>query len=256
MRDKAKLLFINTRAMKTTEYKKMANAENTYWWHVGRKDIINRYIRNLGLKKNSAILNIGCGTGGTINMLEKHGILENVDTSQEAVNYLNKLNIKNVRKINGLKLPYKENTFDLIVALDVLEHIKEDSKALKEWHRVLKPKGKLLITVPAYQWLWSNHDESLHHYRRYTLSGLHRTVNSEGFKVKNRSYIIVFSFPLIVTYRFIASLKNNKNNKQSSYVFLPAPINNLFVKFLVIEGWLLKYISFPFGTSALIEATK
>lgn len=242
--------------MKTTEYKKMADAENTYWWHVGRMNIIDRHMQKMSLPKNSAILNIGCGTGGTINMLEKHGNLENVDTSKEAVNHLKKRNIKNVRRISGLKLPYKNDTFDLIVALDVLEHIKEDLKALAEWNRVLKPGGKLLITVPAYQWLWSDHDESLHHYRRYTLSSLHSRVNREGFKVNKRSYIIVFSFPLIVAYRFIASFKGNNKNKQSSYVFLPRPVNNIFIKFLVIEGWLLKYVSFPFGTSALIEAQK
>lgn len=242
--------------MQTIEYSKMASQEDTYWWHVGRKSIIDRHMKNMSLKNNTSILNVGCGTGGTIEVLEKYGRLENVDTSNEAVSYLKKRNIKNVRKINGLKLPYKNDTFDLIVALDVLEHIREDSRALAEWNRVLKPGGKLLITVPAYQWLWSDHDESLHHYRRYALSGLHSTVNREGFKVNKRSYIIVFSFPLIVTYRFIASFKSNKKDKQSSYVFLPGPVNNIFIKFLVIEGWLLKYISFPFGTSALIEAQK
>lgn len=242
--------------MQAIEYSRMAEQEDKYWWHVGRKKIIDRHLRNMQLSKNSAILNIGCGTGGTIDMLEKYGTLENVDTSQEAVNYLKKRNITNVKKVNGIKLPFRDSTFDLVIALDVLEHIKEDSKALKEWHRVLKPGGKLLITVPAYQWLWSDHDESLHHYRRYTLSGLHSTVNREGFKVSKRSYIIVFSFPLIVIYRFIDSLKSSKKDKKTSYVYLPKPINNIFIKLLILEGWLLKFISFPYGTSVLIEVQK
>ena len=242
--------------MNTSEYTQMAKQEDLYWWHLGRKKIIDQRLKNIRLDKKTKILNIGCGTGGTIATLEKYGQLTNVDTSKEAIRHLKKRGIKNVTQVEGLVLPYKNNSFDIVIALDVLEHIENDSKALKEWYRVLKPEGKLLITVPAYQWLWSEHDESLHHYRRYTASGLHNLVNQNNYKVFKRSYIIVFSFPLIVLYRLIASIGKNPSQKKTSYVMLPSAINTLFVNLLAIEGRLLKYINFPYGTSVLIEAQK
>lgn len=242
--------------MKTIEYKKMAELENSYWWHVGRKRIINQQLKSLKLKKTTSILNIGCGTGGMIPLFEQYGTVTNIDVSIEAVKYCKDLGYKDTIKFNGKRLPFSAGVFDVIVATDVLEHIENDSKALKEWYRVLKPGGKLIITVPAYQWLWSEHDESLHHFRRYTASGLHNLVNNNKFTVLKRSYIIVFSFPLIVLYRLIASISKKPGEKQTSYVILPSIINKFFIYLLAFEGRLLKYINFPYGTSVLIEARK
>lgn len=238
----------------------MADTENSYWWHVGRKKIINKQLNKTSDSStpSTRVLNIGCGTGGTIPMLSKFGSLDNVDVSQEAIDICHAKGFSNVKKIDDIKLPFNNKEFDLAVALDVLEHIEADESALKEWHRVLKKGGRVLITVPAYQWLWSEHDESLHHHRRYTLSGLHKKLNQAGFRVQKRTYAIVFSFPLIVGYRFVKSLFSNKNRPTAatSYVFLPRPINALFIGLLSIEAWLLQYINAPFGTSILIIAEK
>jgi len=242
--------------MKKSEYQKMYEMEETYWWHVGRKEIIKKVLSRLGLNKNTKILNVGSGTGGTVPMLEQFGEVDNVDTSDSAIAYAKSKGIKNIKKVQGIKLPYKSNSFDVLVALDVLEHIEDDGKALSEWHRVLKNNGKGIITVPAYQWLWSEHDESLHHKRRYTLSELSIKCSKAGFKINNRSYLIVFSFGLIVVYRFLSSLSNKKNGHKSSYVLLPNPINALFISLLKLESLLIKYINFPFGTTAFVEIEK
>lgn len=238
----------------------MADTEDFYWWHIGRKKIINKQLKKAfsGTSKNARLLNIGCGTGGTIPMLSQFGALDNVEISQKAIDICKSKGFTNIKKINDIKLPFKNNSFDTAVALDVLEHIEEDEGALKEWHRVLKKGGKVLITVPAYQWLWSEHDESLHHHRRYTLSELHRKLNQAGFSVQKRTYAIVFSFPLIVGYRFVKSLLPSKKETivTTSYVFLPRPINSLFIGLLSLEAWILQYINAPFGTSLLIIAEK
>lgn len=249
--------------MKSIEYSKMAETEDAYWWHVGRKKIIARQLKKTHSasgadKTKTKLLNIGCGTGGTIPMLSKFGELDNVEISQEAIDICKGKGFLNVKKIDGIKLPFKSGSFDTAVALDVLEHIEDDDGALKEWRRVLKDHGRLLITVPAYQWLWSEHDESLHHFRRYTLSELHGKLNKAGFRVQKRTYAIIFSFPLIVGYRFFKSLMPNKNQAAAatSYVFLPKPVNAFFIGLLSLEARMLQHINAPFGTSLLIIAEK
>jgi len=238
--------------MKKSEYQRMYEMEEAYWWHVGRKEIVRKVINRLNIPESANILNVGSGTGGTVATLEDFGSVENVDTSQEAITYAKSKGIKNIKKVNGIKLPYKDKTFDLLVGLDVLEHIDEDLKALQEWKRVVKKDGKVIITVPAYQWLWSEHDESLHHKRRYTLSELVAKCNKAGFRVNKRSYLIVFSFGLIVAYRFISSVSDRKKQKKSSYVMLPKPINKLFTNLLILESLVIKKINFPFGTTAFV----
>lgn len=245
--------------MKTDEFKKMAEMEDCYWWHVGRKSILSHQLAKLNINR-AHILNVGCGTGGMISLFEQYGDVINIDASSEAVKYCVQKGY-NAELVLTNSIPFPEKSFDIVVATDVLEHIEDDLAALTEWRRVLKDDGYLIITVPAYQWLWSAHDEALHHCRRYSLSQLHRIINCAGFWVNKRSYIIVFSFPLIVGYRFLMSIFNRRKaqagqEQHSSYVILPKPINRLFILFLQIEARLLEYINFPFGTSAIIIANK
>ena len=242
--------------MELSEYTTIAKLENTYWWHVGRKYIVAKILEQfLQNDQHYTILNIGCGTGGTVPVLSKFGRVINIDTSDEAISICRKLAVSNLVITDGRVLPFQEESCELAVALDVLEHIENDLDALKEWNRLLKPGGKLVLTVPAYQWLWSEHDESLHHYRRYTASSLHKLLNLAGYKVDKRSYAIFSTFPLIVGYRFMRSILPKKE-KSSSYVLLPSPINSLLISILKIEATILKYINMPFGTSVLIVAHK
>lgn len=243
--------------MEKEEYTKMAQQESNYWWYVGRIHIIRAQLKRIQDElghKDLKILNIGSGTGGTIPMLQEFGEVFNVDVSEQALKILKSKGINNLHKIEGTKLPFKANYFDVAVAMDVLEHIKEDEQALKEWSRVIKPNGRLVITVPAYQWLWSEHDESLHHFRRYTASNLHKICNQANFKVRKRSYMIMFTFPLVVGYRLLSSIykRESKDEKSTTHVKVPRLVNSTFVLLLRIESFLLQFISLPFGTSVLL----
>lgn len=245
--------------MKISEYEKMANAEDNYWWHIGRKSIIERRLKSVTKtdeREDVRILNIGCGTGGTIPMLEEHGRTMNVDTSPEAIKIARQRGIKELRLIGRDGLPFEDNSFDIIVALDVLEHIEEDLDALREWTRVLKKEGVIILTVPAYQWLWSEHDEALHHFRRYNASGLHKLLNLAGLKATKRSYIITSTLIPIVMYRLIKSILPGSKGADTSYVKLPRPVNYALAKILWAEGWCLDWINLPIGTSVLMMATK
>ncbi len=243
--------------MKKTEYARMAEREKTYWWHLGRLRIIQIYVKQaLGHGKKSKILNVGCGTGGTIDMLEGLGMVDNVDISQDAIDFMKKSGYKRITKVKDIKLPYQDKTYDMVGAFDVLEHIEDQVGALKEWRRVLKDTGAIIITVPAYQWLWSEHDVSLHHKRRYTTRRLKQVAKEAGLKPEKKSYAIVFSLPLVVSFRFINKLLGRKADSETSYVNVPNWINQFFTNLLYVEARAHKNISFPAGTSVVAVLRK
>lgn len=239
--------------MKKRAYAELAELETTFWWHVGRMDIINKQLKGLSKKGSSLkILNVGAGTGGTIPTLERHGSVTNVDTSDEAIAFLKKSGYT-VKKIDGKTLPFKDNSFDVLTALDVLEHVENDAEAIVEWTRVLKPGGHLVISVPAYQWLWSEHDETNMHYRRYTRKSLKTVFNNESsLKSKKVSYMITFSLPLIIGFRLLEKVRPKKpSNDSTNFVQLPAPINGFFINLLKLEGSIQKAVNIPAGTSLI-----
>lgn len=241
--------------MKAVEYATMAEREKTYWWHVGRLAIINSWLQRwVRPKKGAKILNVGCGTGGTLGTLEQYGYVKNVDVSDEAIKFMKKAGYK-VDKVKDHNLPYKDNTYDLVVALDVLEHIEHHREALSEWTRVLKTGGSILFTVPAYQWLWSDHDTSLHHHRRYTKKLIKSIVPSNG-KIHRSSYCITFSLPLIVGFRFLNKILSRKTDSEASYVNIPTQINKLFIGLLDVEASAHKLVTFPAGTSLITVIRK
>ncbi len=243
--------------MNVQEYTRMAERETNYWWHIGRLKIIEtniqKYVKG---KKDLKILNVGCGTGGTIDMLERLGIVDNVDASEEAINYMRKRGYKRLTKVEGILLPIEDKTYDMVVAFDVLEHIEDDVAALKEWRRVLKDDGMVFLTVPAYQWLWTGHDESLHHFRRYTTKMIKDKAHAAGLGKRRLSYAIVFSLPLVVGFRMINKLRGKSVDSETSYVNVPNFLNNLFIQILKIEAWFHKFIRFGAGTTVLASLSK
>lgn len=243
--------------MKQVEYTRMAERESSYWWHLGRLRIIETYLQKAAKgKKDIHILNVGCGTGGTIAALEKYGTVDNVDISDDAIAFMKQLGYNRVKKVDGVKLPYKDKTYDLVVAFDVLEHIKDDTAALKEWKRVLKDDGTILLTIPAYQWLWSDHDVSLYHFRRYTTRRVREVAAKAGLVGRKVSYAIVFSLPLVVGFRFLNKVTGKKTDSETSYVDVPNWVNSMFSNFLYGEAKLHKVISFPAGTSVIASLRK
>ncbi|MFZ0121741.1 MAG: class I SAM-dependent methyltransferase [Pseudonocardiaceae bacterium] len=238
--------------MEKSEYARMAEHEQNYWWHLGRLEIIQTYMkRALRNRSNSIILNVGCGTGGTIGMLEKFGKVDNVDASNDAVAYVKKLGYRDIVKIEDIDLPFKDKTYDVVGAFDVLEHIEDHESALFEWKRVLKDDGAIVITVPAYQWLWSEHDVSLHHRRRYTIKSLTAVAGKVGLRTEKKSYAISFSLPLVVGFRFASKILKNKAHSETSYVPVPRAVNKLFIAILKAEAKMHNKISLPVGTSVI-----
>lgn len=243
--------------MRQDEYARMAEQESTYWWHLGRLRIIDTYLRKaIKHKKNCKILNVGCGTGGTITMLESFGQTDNVDISGEAIRYMKQLGYKRLTKVDDIALPFKAKSYDIVSAFDVLEHIEKHVEALKEWKRVLKDDGAIVLTVPAYQWLWSDHDISLHHKRRYTIKRLTEAARQAGLEPTQKSYAITFSLPLVIGFRFLNKVIGRKADAGTSYVKVPRLVNKLFTNLLYAEALLHRVARLPVGTSVIMILRK
>ena len=154
-------------------------------------------------------------------------------------------------------MKFKDKTFDVIIASDVLEHIREDENALKEIKRVLKDQGLCIITVPAYQFLWSEHDVALHHLRRYSKTELEQKVLSSKLDLAFLSYFYCLTFPMFVTFRKIKSILIGSTQPPKSDTFhMPKPINWLLSIVMKFEQSCLQVMRFPFGSSLVCVARK
>ena len=226
--------------MREEEYQLLSNFEKKYWWHVGRRKIIKNLIEGfLNQHQNLEILDVGCGTGGNYNLLKKYGKVKGIDASKTAIDLCKKNNFTDVVLGDCRNAGFNAFSFDLIIALDLLEHLEGEAEALKEFKRILKTNGNIIVTVPAYKFIWSKHDENLHHKRRYLLKEIVSRLENNGFKVIKSSYIITFLAPIIIFIRLLENLLSHffTITKKNSYIILPGVINDFFIKILYFEAW-------------------
>lgn len=240
-------------------YLQYAAVENKHWWFLGRRKIVEKVIQQLKLPVNAEIIEAGCGTGGNLAMLSRYGNLSAMEIEEIACQIANDRKITTVRK--GClpdDIPFK-GKYDLIVILDVLEHIGDDITALEALYSFLKPGGHLLITVPAFQFLWSRHDEINHHYRRYVKKTLQRVVIKAGYKLNYTRYFNFFLFPIVAIIRgFKKLLKIDDSNVNiSGDLKIPAkPINKFLTYLFASERHLITWFNMPVGVSLLLLAHK
>lgn len=245
--------------MDIEKYHEMEKLEKFHWWFIYRQNILKFVLKKYlsDLDKNAKIVDIGCGTGANIEILNKN--YENVtgiDNNDFALEYCKAKNLKNI--IKG-ELPdsieIDDNSVDLILLFDVLEHIEDDEKSLSVLKNKLKDGGYILLTVPAFSFLWSKHDEGFHHKRRYSLKEIKKMLEMLDFKIIKSSYLYFLLFPIILMIRLLK--KNFMSYSQADdFKLNNVFFNNFIVKFLFIEQCLLNYFDYPFGSSILILAKK
>ena len=239
--------------MKEEEIERMSKFEESNWWFAGRRRIIiNMLQKQLGTQSNLRILDVGCGSGYTTLALTKFGSVYGTDYSLSALKHCNESGLDKVVKSNSYYLPFRSETFDVITILDVLEHIDDDIRVLKELKRVLKKDGIILIAVPAFQFLWSEHDVALSHFRRYNHKSLSTVIIRSGFYRIRLTYFISFLFPILVIYKIIDKPRNS--NPKSTLIRLPNFINKLLRQVLFLEDKILQKTNLPFGTSLICLA--
>lgn len=223
--------------MESFAYREMAEVENKHWWFVARRAILKSLINRFRLEGKT--LEIGPGTGGNLELFNSDVTV--LEPSAEAIKFLSCRNVKIIKGKLG-EVETKER-FQFIACLDVLEHLDNDKESLKQIFNLLEPEGKLLLTVPAYNFLWSSHDEELHHKRRYNLTELIKLVASSGFQIEFKSYFNFLLFPLALVSRLFGQAGRS----------LPGnAINTSLLKVFMLEKFLLKYLRFPFGLSIVV----
>lgn len=233
-----------------------AKLENSYWWFVGRRKVIANVLKKyFSDRQQLRILDWGCGPGGNFSMLSEYGQVLGVDASDEALKVCRAKGITNLIKAGTLQEFHTTEKFDLVTNFDVLEHIHEDEEFLKALQGLLKPDGYILVTVPAYQFLWSELDKTLGHVRRYTRGELCLKFERSGYEVIKASYFIFFLGVPFIVFRFLQKFRQAKS-LNSLAVDFPFWVNKIFTWLIYFEAVLMRYINLPFGTSIMVLARK
>ncbi len=238
--------------MQIEEYSNIDRRYNFYWWHIGRKKILECILKKY-CHVDSRILDFGCGPGGNIDLLKKFGKVWGVDFSLEALNFAKNKPFEELRRNEPENIPFKDSEFDLVTAFDVLEHTENDLAIIKEINRVLKDDGFILLTVPAHTWLWSGHDMAMEHKRRYSKKDLLEKLKKGGFVIKKQTH---FVFPGIFYIFYCKILKTKPKKGETLDITLPKFLNRILILWLVLEAKIIKMISIPFGTSFVVLAQK
>jgi SAM-dependent methyltransferase len=237
------------------EYEAMYGLEDFYWWFVARRALIEEIVSQEARAAPAArLLDVGCGTGSNLVAFGRHARAVGVDLSREALRYCAQRDTVPVALSPVERLPFLDGTFDVVTALDMLEHTDDDLAALSELRRVCRPGGLLVCTVPAYGFLWSEHDEALKHRRRYTAHELRNKLSVTGFDVERTSYFITSLFFPILAMRIAQGLFKKSTHPQTSLRVLPSWMNRLLVGVLAVEQRVFRLINLPFGVSIVAMA--
>jgi SAM-dependent methyltransferase len=187
--------------------------EERHWWFRSRRRVLWALVERAQVSPSPRILDAGCGTGRNLAEFQRLGPAEGVDLSAEAVEYCHRRGLEGVRQGVVEELPYEDDRFDLILATDVIEHLADDGKALAELGRVASPNARLIVTVPAYKWLWSHHDDAYHHYRRYTRPQLRLRAIEQGWEPMLTTYFFSTLLPPVAAVRMLQRFNSNGNGK-------------------------------------------
>jgi SAM-dependent methyltransferase len=234
--------------MEREVFDRMAEQDQVHWWYVARRLILAQLIaREVDLPRDARILEIGCGTGHNFEMLRQFGQLDAIEVDNEARALASQ---RLGHAVGAAPLPglggIPDRTYHLIALLDVLEHVDQRPESLQSIAAKLAPGGRILITVPAYQWMWSAHDVAHHHKLRYSKRGLRRDAEAAGLEVRKIGFFNSLLFPVAAAVRLLGKALG----KTESDDRIPArPLNRLFTGIFGLERHLVGRVPLPAGVS-------
>lgn len=240
--------------MERAVYDAMAELDQRHWWYVARRKVIAELIRRRAQPPaNAKLLEIGAGTGHNLEMLGEFGTVDALEVDETARALAEK---RLGRKVHSAPLPQlkgmKKGAYDLVAAFDVIEHIPDDKAAVDSIAKLLKPEGKLVVTVPAHQWMWSAHDVVNHHQRRYSKSGLKRLIEGSPLKLEAIGYFNSLLFPVAVAERLASKVRGKDD---ADLALPPAPLNQALERIFASERALIGRVPLPPGLSLFAVAS-
>ncbi len=236
--------------------------EEAHAWSVSRRDVLLRMMRAWRVSPSASVLDVGCSGGAFVELLRREGWddVHGVDVSERAIDVARGRGMTTCQRVDGTDLPYDDQRFDCLVASDVLEHIPDDEAALREWRRVLVPDGVAIIFVPAWPFLWSEHDEINEHQRRYTKPLLAERVRAAGFEVERAGYWNLALFFPTAAMRLAAKVLPKRAVTEApvdDFKELNPISNGIFTTLMMSENRVLsRSIDFPIGVSTFVVARR
>jgi SAM-dependent methyltransferase len=244
-------------------YKQLREIERTHWWFAGRRRVLLGVLERLDVQAG-AILDVGCGAGSNLDLLRERfaeSAIHGIDIEIEPLRYCREDHAAKVLQADLAQLPFRDEAFDLVCALDALEHVPDDESALRGLHRVCAPGGKLFVTVPAFPFLWGNVDRVGHHFRRYRRPELVDRISRAGFSVRFVRYFNTLLFPPIAAVRLAALLRREREPVEGAPVrtdfdlVSSGPVNAALARVFGAEAALLRW-RLPFGVSLVCVAER
>jgi SAM-dependent methyltransferase len=236
-------------------YAEMYELEDRNWWFRGRRELIWALLHRADLPDKPRLLDAGCGTGRNLVEFGELGPSTGIDPSEDAVAYCRRRGLRDVRCAGLEEIPFGNDAFDLLLACDVLEHVEDDGRALAELARVADRGANLVITAPAYQWMWTEHDVQLHHFRRYTLPELSGRAQAGGWLPVHATYFNSLLFPAVAVARLVSRVSPRTGHTDLDRT--PDRLNRILERPLRFEASLVERgAKLPAGVSIGMICTK
>jgi SAM-dependent methyltransferase len=245
--------------MNQDEFEAMEMGGSGKWWYKAREELLQRELSALSTNNSSLkILDLASACGGNFPICSKHGRVFGLDLSWQSIEICKNKSIKDLVQADAQKLPFADNSMDVVVALDVLEHLENDLESMHEVARVLSKEGVFIFNTPALMQLFSYHDLAFHHFRRYSATELKSKLITANFKVNLLTYWSFFMLPIVYLFRKIRGACISSDKPSSDFqIKIPLFVDNIFRFFSKIELYLLKrQLSLPVGVSLFGTARK
>jgi len=242
--------------MEQTNFELYQSVNKDFWYIKSRNDLLERFIKKYFSTDYNVILDAGCGTGFNFELLRKYGNVTGIDNSVHAINACREQGFQVIMD-DAEDTMFDNEQFDLVVAMDLIEHC-DDTKLIKEFNRLLKSKGFVIFTVPAFKWLWSDDDDLAYHRRRYTLEQIKNLFESNGFNIEFISYRYYYIFmPTTLLFFWQKFRRMFSKQKKNSLAFTPKVLNDYLIRIMTKENKeLVAGKHFRYGSSIIGVAKK